>query len=76
VVERGFASDTTGKHNKNNTASRRDARGQNPQLWHPSGMQFFYGLFPVVSLAKPRSTTGYNLASLRLAPLRLAKFIS
>jgi hypothetical protein len=27
-------------------------------FWHPSGMQSFFYPYPVVSLAKPRSTTG------------------
>jgi hypothetical protein len=27
-------------------------------IWHPSGMLCFLSRFPVVSLAKPRSTTG------------------
>jgi len=29
------------------------------RIWHPSGVRdFFYYVFPVVSLAEPRSTTG------------------
>jgi hypothetical protein len=27
-------------------------------FWHPSGMHSFFIPYPVVSLAKPRSTTG------------------
>ena len=33
--------------------------------WHPFGMQSFDAWIPVVSLAKPRSTTGYKLSCLR-----------
>jgi hypothetical protein len=35
------------------------ARPQPPaKIWHPSGMRCFLFQVPVVSLAKPRSTTG------------------
>jgi len=35
-------------------------------VWHPAGMRITFYCFPVVLLAEPRSTTGYNLPSLRL----------
>ena len=38
---------------------------RNAWCWHPSGMRFFGAWVPVVSLAKPRSTTGYKLPCLR-----------
>ena len=52
-----------------NTAPRRGARcdTHSNKSGIPPGCGGFLSSIPVVSLAKPRSTTGYNLASLRLA---------
>jgi hypothetical protein len=58
VVERGFASDTTGYWfiGKPHPGGMPDAHDMG--FWHPSGMHLFFYSFPVVSLAKPRATTG------------------
>jgi hypothetical protein len=42
-------------------------------LWHPSGMRFCLRLYPVVSLAKPRSTTGLFLPQ-KMTKLDLTSF--
>jgi len=52
-----------------------EARHSCRNVFAPRHRKIHHPLESVMSLAKPRSTTGCNLASLRLAPLHPDKFI-
>jgi len=58
VVEGASATDTTGTHDKKNRTPEGCQKWEGQSSGIPPGCGFFYGIFPVVSLAKPRSTTG------------------
>jgi len=58
VVERGSANDTTGKRDKKIRTLKGCQIERCSSLASLPGCNIFYATIPVVSLAKPRSTTG------------------